>query len=498
MKVKPLFLVTVILFGLLLNACGSPQVNETAVSENTVAEEIYINNCGNPASAEQTSEHSQTVTIEGGAELGFEKIAKGSVEAKYVSTSGIVKSQKVTAAPNTNMKFVLLWKEKVSEGTVTATGHSGQATYRVSVPISVEQASAEVLDCQTPGDLPPSTASPATGPSSTTDLTALIQAAKSEGILNTIALPHDWCNYGEAINAFKAKYGLQVNELSPDVGSAEEIEAIKAGSNSQSPDVIDVGLAWAYLAKSEGLLAPYKVSTWDTIPTPMKDSDGYWYGDYYGVIAFLVNINVQPNVPQDWSDLRKPEYRGQVALSGNPRTSNQAYSSVIAAALANGGSLDNVRPGLDFFTDLNQVGNLLPVMATNDTVKSGETPVRITWDYNALAAHDALPDTQVVIPASGRVGYLYAQAISANSPHPNAAKLWMEFLYSDEGQLLWMKGYCHPVREGDLYARGKVPLNLSTKVANLSGIYFPSPDQFSAAKELITSNWDTLVGVDIR
>jgi len=172
----------------------------------------------------------------------------------------------------------------------------------------------------------------------------LVSAAKAEGTLTTIALPHDWCNYGGVIDGFKAKYGLTVNELNPDAGSGDEVEAIKANKDNtgpQAPDVIDVGFAFGPSSKDEGLLLPYKVSTWDSIPAEAKDADGYWYGDYYGVMAFLVNTDVQSKVPQDWSDLLDPGYKGQVALSGDPRTSNQAIQAVQASALANGGSLDD-------------------------------------------------------------------------------------------------------------------------------------------------------------
>ncbi len=284
----------------------------------------------------------------------------------------------------------------------------------------------------------------------------LVAAAQAEGTLSVIALPHDWCNYGEAIDVFKAKYGLEVNELNPDAGSGDEIEAIKANKDNtgpQAPDVIDVGFAFGDSSKAEGLIQPYKVSTWDSIPADAKDADGFWYGDYYGVLSFLVNTDVQPEVPQDWADLLDPKYNGQVAMSGDPRTSNQAIQTVFASSLANGGSLDDAQPGLDFWAEMNTAGNLVPLIANNGLVATGETAVRITWDYNALAAVDSFegnPAAQVVIPASGRFAGVYVQAISAYAPHPNAAKLWMEFLYSDEGQIIWMKGYCHPIRFDDL------------------------------------------------
>jgi len=336
------------------------------------------------------------------------------------------------------------------------------------------------------------------------EMDQLIEAAKAEGTLSTIALPHNWCNYGEVIEGFKAKYGLQVNELDPNAGSGDEIEAIKANKDSkgpQAPDVIDVGLSFGPSSKAEGLTQPYKVSTWDTIPADAKDADGYWYGDYYGVLALEVNTDVVQNVPQDWADLLKPEYKGQVALAGDPRTSNQAILSVYAAALANGGSLDDAQPGLDFWAQINQAGNFVPVIADTGTFARGETPIILQWDYLALADRDTLagnPPVEVVVPKTGRLGGIYVQAISAYAPHPNAAKLWMEWLYSDEGQLLWMKGYCHPIREPDLRARGVIPQDLLAKIPDVSGAVFPALDQQNAAKTLITEGWDSVVGVDVQ
>jgi putative spermidine/putrescine transport system substrate-binding protein len=333
----------------------------------------------------------------------------------------------------------------------------------------------------------------------------LLAAAKAEGTVTTIALPHDWCNYGESIETFKTRTGLAVNELDPNAGSGDEVEAIRANKDNPgptAPDVIDVGLSFGPLAKGESLLAPYKVATWETIPADAKDADGFWWGDYYGVLSFEVNTDEVDNVPQDWSDLLKPEYEGQVALAGDPRTSNQAIQTVYAAALANGGSLDDAQPGLDFFKQLNDAGNLNPTIATAATVAAGETPITIRWTYNALSSRDASaasggPVIEVVVPTSGRFAGVYVQGISAYAPHPNAAKLWQEFLYSDEGQNTWLKGYCHPIRYEDLVANGKVPADQLAKLPDVAGAVFPSLDQLNAATKLITENWDAAVGAPI-
>ena len=346
------------------------------------------------------------------------------------------------------------------------------------------------------------TAPPALGPAEVGS--DLHKAAQAEGKLTTIALPHDWCNYGEAISTFTAKYGIAVNELDPNAGSGDEIEAIKANKGStgdSAPDVIDVGLAFGPSAKEEGLVQAYKVATWDTIPDDAKDAEGYWWGDYYGVLAFEVNTAVVTNVPQDWADLLKPEYKNMVALAGDPRSSNQAIQTVFAAALANGGSLDNAQPGLDFFKQLNDVGNFVPVIAKPGTIAAGETPITIRWTYNALSNRDASagnPPIEVVVQASGRFAGVYVQGISAYAPHPNAAKLWQEFLYSDEGQNIWLKGYCHPIRYENLVATNAVPADQLAKLPDVAGAVFPSLDQLNAAKKLITENWDAVVGANVQ
>ncbi len=338
----------------------------------------------------------------------------------------------------------------------------------------------------------------------------LIAAAKKEGMLTTIALPHDWCGYGEVISSFKKKYPeIQVNELNPDAGSADEVEAIKANKDNkgpQAPDVIDVGLAFGPQMKKEGLLQPYKVSTWAEIPDNIKDAEGYWYGDYYGVMAFLVNKDLVKTSPTDWSDLLKADYAGQVALAGDPRASNQAILGVLAAGMAGGAKAgkDAGEAGLKYFADLNKAGNFVPTIGKSGTLAQGATPIVVMWDYNALAAKDTLagnPPVDVVVPKSGVLAGVYVQGISAYAPHPNAAKLWMEHLYSDEGQNLWLKGYCHPARFNAMVKAGKVPKELIDKLPPAEAYekaYFPTLEEVDANKAAVTAGWDKVVGANVK
>jgi putative spermidine/putrescine transport system substrate-binding protein len=354
------------------------------------------------------------------------------------------------------------------------------------------------------GAVPAAAQSPAASTAPAMSMDDLVAAAKAEGALNVIALPRDWCNYAGAIDGFKAKYGLTVNEINPNAGSGDEEQAVIANKDSggpAAPDVVDVGLSFGPKMASEGLLAPYKVSTWGEIPDSVKDADGNWYGDYYGVLSFETNTAVVPNPPKDWSDLLKPEYKGQVALAGDPNVANQAIQTIIASALANGGTLDDVTPGLTFWKQIVDAGNFVPVIATSPTVDHGDTPITIRWNYNALANKDqAAADSglviDVAIPASGPFAGVYVQGISAYAPHPNAAKLWMEYLYSDEGQNEWLKGYCYPARFEAMKAAGTLDAAALAKLPDATGAVFPTLDQLNAAAALIADpakGWNAVV-----
>ncbi|MHB1611176.1 MAG: ABC transporter substrate-binding protein [Sulfobacillus sp.] len=328
-------------------------------------------------------------------------------------------------------------------------------------------------------------------------LSQLASDAKKEGHLTVIALPPDWANYGQIISTFQQKYGLPINSQAPDDSSSQELQAITTYKNSQSlePDVVDVGPSFAAQGKTQGLWAPYKNAHWDTIPSNLKDPDGYWTGDYYGVVAFGANRSIVKNMPQDWSDLLKPEYRNMVSIDGDPRTAQDAFMAVWGAALANGGSLDDITPGIQFFAELKKRGNFIPVDNYPANISKGTTPIALKWDYLLLGYKEAWngnPPITVTIPASGVIGGFYCQAVSRYSYHPYAARLWEEFLYSDEGQLLYLQGFAHPVRYNDLAQRGKIPAALAAKLPPASSYakaQFPTVAQTNKASAIVQAQW---------
>ena len=217
-------------------------------------------------------------------------------------------------------------------------------------------------------------------------LKALVAAAKKEGHLNTIALPPDWANYKEALHNFPRKYGIGITNDNPDGSSAQENEAIRSlKGDKRAPDAVDVGISFAISGANEGLYAPYFNSNYKTIPRSLKNTKGFWMGDYWGAVSIGYNKTLIANPPKTFADLKKPEYKGKVAINGSPLASNSAVSVVIASALANGGSLQNVQAGIDFWAALKKSGNYIPVQTTPQTVASGQTPISLDWDYNNIA-----------------------------------------------------------------------------------------------------------------
>jgi putative spermidine/putrescine transport system substrate-binding protein len=329
-------------------------------------------------------------------------------------------------------------------------------------------------------------------------MAALVKAAKAEGHLNVITLPANWANYGTIMKDFTAKYGIKITDANPDGSSQDEINAMEQlKTQSRAPDVLDMGTAFAIQGDQKGLLADYKVASWDNIPSDSKASDASWYADYGGYIAIGYNPAKVKVAPTSFKDLLKPIYKKQVAINGNPTQASAAFSAVYAAALANGGSLGDIGPGIQYFKKLNQAGNFVPVTAGPTTVQSGETPIVIWWDYLlASEVQSVVPGFKIVIPTDGHYAAYYDQAINKNAPDPAAARLWEEYLYSVTGQNLWLQGKARPIELSTLISDKTVDAtaNAALPAAPSGAVSFPSQDQQNVAEKVVAQQWSSVTG----
>jgi putative spermidine/putrescine transport system substrate-binding protein len=321
----------------------------------------------------------------------------------------------------------------------------------------------------------------------------LVEAAKKEGELNVIALPPDWANYSAIIKAFGDKYGIKVNSAQPDAASQDEINAAnQQKGKSTAPDVFDLGQSVA-LANT-ALFAPYKVATFGDISDAFKDPAGAWVNDYGGYMSIGFDSSKVPPI-KGVNDLLGPEFKGKVALNGDPTQAGAAFSGVMMVSVSQGGSPDDIAPGVEFFRKLKEAGNFLPVDPTPATIESGQTPVVIDWDYLNVAETKKLPSWQVVIPPNAAVAGYYYQAINKDAAHPAAARLWEEFLYSDEGQNLYLQGGARPVRADTMVTKGTIDQAAYRVLPPVDGAAtFVTIEQNQAATKYLQANWAKAVG----
>jgi len=404
-------------------------------------------------------------------------------DEKTESTSAATTATTAAAAPTT---------AAATETTAEATETTAEATETTAESTETSAESTETTAESTE----------TTGADSGGDLTQLTADCKAEGAVNLIALPDEWANYKGIIADFAANNpGVKHDVANPEGSSKDEEDAVQTlAGQADQPDIVDVSPAIAQDMVDKGLFEPYTPTVAAEVPEGLQDPDGNWFAAYYGIIAIATNTTIVPTAPASFADLAKEDYKGLVALNGDPRESGSAFAGVMAASLANGGSADDILPGIEYFQKLKQSGNLIGTDVTKATVLSGETPIAIDWSYNVPGLKSALEEAgltvEVNFPSDGVYGGFYAQGVVKGSPHQACAKLWEEHILSDQGALDYIAGGAMPARYQALLDAGKVTDELKANLPPdelISEISFLTPAQIAAAKTVLADNWGPMV-----
>jgi putative spermidine/putrescine transport system substrate-binding protein len=331
-------------------------------------------------------------------------------------------------------------------------------------------------------------------------IATLLEKAKKEGKLEAIGIPPEWANYKDILDTYTSKYVKVQYQAEAEFSSAQELEVFKKSKLHPHGDIGDVGFKFGPQAVQQGLVTPYKHSKWDDIPAELKDPKGNWCTEYWGAQAFVINTDLVKNEPTSFKDLLNGDYKNMVGIDGDPREANDAFIAVYSAALATSGSLDSIQPGIDFFAQLKKKGNFTAARSSVANVTKGEVAIAIMWDYLGLGFRDQLkgkPNLKVIIPSDGSIAGPYVSIINKTAPDPYAARLWMEYIFSDEGQLNYLKGYAHPARYQSLVKAGKVPAELAAKLppaeqyANVK--FVTDLGKLDAAATALSNNWQSQV-----
>ena len=371
---------------------------------------------------------------------------------------------------------------------LAACGSSSSGTKATSAPTTVAGATTTAAA---------DTTVPAADP-----LKDLAAACKTEAKVNLIALPDEWANYKGILQSFRDKHpGVDNPVANPEGSSKDEEDAVQTlKGQADQPDTVDVSPAIAQDMTDKGLFEPYTPTLLKDIPAGLQDPAGNWVAAYYGIMAITTNTTIVKNAPKTFADLKKPEYKGLVALNGDPRKAGAAFAAVMAASFASGGSADDILPGVKYFSDLKKSGNLGATDVTKETVLSGDTPIAIDWSYNVPGLAKQLADAGLKVetnfPSDGIYGGFYAQGVVKGSPHQNCAKLWIEHILSDDGALGYLAGGAVPARIDTLVKAGKVTDDMKKNLPPaelISQVKFLTPAQIAKAKEVLAAQWGPLV-----
>jgi len=333
------------------------------------------------------------------------------------------------------------------------------------------------------------------------DLQTLTTNAKKEGKLEAIGIPPEWADYKDILAGYTKSYGLNIAyQAEAEYSSAQELEVFKNSKQHPHGDIGDVGFKFGPQAQKQGLITPYKHAHWDDVDATLKDPAGYWCTEYWGAQAFVINTDLVKTPPTSFKELLAGNYKNMVGIDGDPRQANDAFFAVYSAALASSGSTSDIQPGIDYFAQLKKKGNFTAARSSLANITKGEVAIAIMWDYLGLGFRDQLngkPNIKVLIPSDASIIGPYVSVVNKTAPHPYAARLWMEYIFSDEGQLFYLTGYAHPARYQKLVDAGKIPADLAAKL--------PPPEQYKGVKSVtdldaltkasdtLTQNWQTQV-----
>ena len=316
-------------------------------------------------------------------------------------------------------------------------------------------------------------------------LDQIIEEAKKEGQVVSVGMPDEWADWGSLWKNVTGNYGLTHNDT--DMSSSEELQMFATEGKNGTKDIGDVGYGFVGQAVSEDLVQGYKTSYWDAVPDWAKGEDGKWMVAYTGATTFLVNTDQVKDVPTSWEDIKNGDYK--VALG--PLSGGNAQGAFIASTYAFGGDMENIQPGIDFWTEMAKAGRINTLDITQANFESGEIAVGVVWSFQGIPYSKNISQYKMtaVVPTDGALQNGYASVINKNAPHPHAAALTREVMFSDEGQTYLALAGAIPTRTDF-----KIAAEHASEILDMSSVQkavvITDAEAYSAACETAKTRWE--------
>ncbi len=253
---------------------------------------------------------------------------------------------------------------------------------------------------------------------------------------------------------FEKKTGIRVQVFR----SGSEKVMAKLESEMQAgrvqADIVNVSDPGYYFSlTARGLLLPYLSKNAATIPAAFKDKDGHWIASRLTAMVMARNTKLltADQAPKRWIDLADPKWQGKLTI-GSPSYGGTSLNWAAGILKLYGWKFfEDFAKNKPLMTEGHQPG--MQLVASGERPLSGEMN-----DYDARAGIAKGQPVAIIIPQEGVFLIPTPIAILKASTHPNAAKLFVDYILSEEGQGIFAGDQTLPARTDVAPPAGSVPL----------------------------------------
>lgn len=332
----------------------------------------------------------------------------------------------------------------------------------------------------------PTSSAPASSmmtPSSTTDSKAEMESAQVGGKL-VIYSPNSEGIMNNIIPAFQDKYGIEVEIIS--AGAGELIKRLLSETNDPYADIDFGGVNYSIYKQNPDLFEQYVSPNDKNLPKEYQNTTGFYTNYTLNGSCMLVNKTLAKDLKiESYEDLLNPALKGTIA-TGDPANSSSAFAQLTNVLIAKGGYEDD--KAWSFVENLIKQWDgkvLSSSSAVYKGVADGEYTVGMTYEDPCATLLESGADVQVVYPKEGAVFLPSGAAIIKGSKNIDNAKLFIDFLISEEcqkifGEKLTNRPILESVKPKNLPALGEI----STAQEDISYIADHKEDITSRYKDL--------------
>lgn len=294
-----------------------------------------------------------------------------------------------------------------------------------------------------PATQPASGSSPASaGPAPTATSESLVADATKEGALLWYT-SNTRPNATDIVQRFEAKYpGIKVELFQAGGSQILSKVAAELSAGGLKADLVDYSDGAAIIGQArDGLFARFANEKWDSIPAALKDPDGRWVSSgafLTATIAYNTSAVKAEDAPKSWRDLLDPKWKGKVTM-GSPNYAGTALTTLAAW---------DQKLGSDYVDKLgaNKLGVGQSFGDTENAVVSGQSPIAVVLSFRAYTDQAAGKPIKVITPTEGQIELVTSMGINDKAVHPKAARLFENFIFSDESQQKLAQGHYFPAR----------------------------------------------------